>query len=73
MADERSEILAWLSSLEPQIRHREVQSCRIPKVGDWLLHTEVFQSWSDASHQDGSNNATLFCYGDPGAGKTFIT
>jgi len=69
----RTEILAWLSPLEPRIRHKEVQSRRVPGVGDWLLCTEIFQSWSDVSCQDESSNATLFCYGDPGVGKTYIT
>ena len=69
----RTEILAWLSPLEPRIRHKEVQSRRVPGVGDWLLRTEVFQSWPNVSHQDESSNATLFCYGDPGVGKTHIT
>jgi len=69
----RTEILAWLSPLEPRIRHKEVRSHRVPGVGDWLLDTEVFKSWSDVSREDESNNTTLFCYGDPGVGKTYIT
>jgi len=73
VAGESSGVLAWLSSLEPRIRHKQVQSCRVPNVGDWLLNTEVFRSWSDVSHRDTSNDATLFCYGDPGVGKTCIT
>jgi len=73
LSDGGSEILEWLSPLEQWIRDKEVQSCRVPNVGDWLLRTEVFRSWADASHQDESNNATLFGYGDPGAGKTCIT
>jgi len=76
LQDERSEILeilAWLSPLEQQIRDKEVHSCRVPEVGDWLLHTEVFRSWSGVSRQGETNNAALFCYGDPGVGKTCIT
>ena len=73
LPDKRSEILEWLSPLEQWIRDKEVQSCRVPNVGDWLLHTKVFRSWSNASHQDEPDNAILFGYGDPGAGKTCIT
>lgn len=69
----RAEILAWLSPLEPRVRHKEVRSRRVPEVGDWLLRTEVFQGWSSVSSQDEFDNATLFCYGDPGVGKTYIT
>ena len=72
-SDERSEIIAWLSPLEPGTRHRALQTDRVPNVGDWLLQTEVFQSWSDVSRQDESGGATMFCYGDPGVGKTYIT
>jgi len=71
--DTRTEILTWLSPLEQRIRHREVQSCRVPDVGRWLLDTDVFRSWADVSRQDKSDSVTLFCYGDPGIGKTYIT
>ena len=72
-ADERSKILTWLSPLEPRMRHQAIRENRLSGVGDWLLDTEVFQSWSDVSRQDKSDSATLFCYGDPGVGKTYIT
>ena len=73
MPGTRTEILTWLSPLDQGIRHEEVQSCRVPGVGDWLLDTPVFRSWSDVSLHDKSDSATLFCYGDPGIGKTYIT
>jgi len=71
--DTRTEILTWLSPLEQRIRHGEIQSCWVPKVGDWLLHADAFRGWSDVSRQDDSDSATLFCYGGPGIGKTYIT
>lgn len=69
---ERTEILAWLSPFEQRIQHGEVRSCRVPDVGGHLLLTEVFESWSDVSRRDESDNPALFCYGNPGVGKTFI-
>ena len=72
VSDERPEILAWLSPLEPGTRHRALQADRVPGVGGWLLETEEFQSWSDVSRRGESDNATMFCYGDPGVGKTYI-
>jgi len=69
---DRSEILAWLSPLEPRARHRNLEASRVDKVGDWLLQTEQFQSWSGGNSQGESQNATMFCYGNPGAGKTYI-
>ena len=72
VGDERSEVLAWLSPLEPQIRHQDIQTRRVDGVGDWLLQTEEYQSWVDGIRGDESDGSALFCYGDPGVGKTFI-
>ena len=69
VADDRSNILAWLSPLEPRLRHQDIQDRRVEIVGEWLLGTEEFRSWHAGSESD---NAVLFCYGDPGVGKTYI-
>ena len=71
-ADERPQILAWLSPLEPRIRHKDIQERRVENIGGWVLETEAFKSWYASDGGSGSDNAVLFCYGDPGAGKTFI-
>ena len=71
-ADERSNILAWLSPLEPRLRHTDIQERRVENIGEWVLETEEFKSWYASSGGNGSDNAVLFCYGDPGVGKTFI-
>jgi len=72
VADDRSEILAWLSPLDPKLRHQDVQSRRVENVGEWLLQTEEFRSWYAGSEGGECDNAVLFCYGDPGVGKTYI-
>ena len=72
VADDRSNILAWLSPLEPGLRHQDIQDSRVENIGEWLLQTEEFKSWCAGSEGDESNSAVLFCYGDPGAGKTYI-
>ena len=72
VADDRSNILAWLSPLNPKLRHRDIQGNRVENLGEWLLQTEEFRSWHAGSGGDESDNAVLFCYGDPGVGKTFI-
>ena len=69
---DRSQILIWLSPLDPRLRHQDIQDRRIEDVGEWLLQTDEFRRWSDASERGESDNAVLFCYGDPGVGKTFI-
>jgi len=72
VADDRSNVLAWLSPLEPRLRHQDIRDQRVEDVGEWLLKTEEFRSWCAGSEGDGSDNAVLFCYGDPGVGKTYI-
>ena len=72
MADEKLEILAWLSPLEPQRRHQDIRTRRIHEVGDWLLQTEEYRNWSGGIHGGEPDGAALFCYGGPGAGKTYI-
>ena len=71
-ADERSQILTWLSPLEPRLRHQDIRDRRVEEVGEWLLQTEEFRSWYAGSGGAEPDNAVLFCYGDPGVGKTFI-
>ena len=70
--DPKSEILTWLSPLQPSIRHRDVRNRRTGNVGEWVLQTVEFQRWRDDALQEGSSDPTLFCYGDPGVGKTYI-
>ena len=74
VADERPQILTWLSALEPSLRHRDVRERRVENVGEWLIQTAEFERWSSmgGGREDGGDNAVLFCYGDPGVGKTFI-
>ena len=71
VADNRSNILAWLSPLNPKLRHQDIQGHRVEKLGEWLLQTEVFRAWNAGSGGE-SDNTVLFCYGNPGVGKTFI-
>ena len=72
VADDRSQLLSWLSPLEPRLRHRDVQERRVDNVGEWLTETEEFRMWYDQSGEGEGDRAVLFCYGDPGVGKTFI-
>ena len=71
-AEDRSEILTWLSPLEPRIRHQDLRTRRVDNVGEWLLQTDEFRMWCDGSQQVGSEHATLFCCGGPAVGKTYL-
>lgn len=67
---ERRQILQWLSLLEPRRRHHGVRTDRLGGVGNWLLKASEFRKWRNA--EDGCVEPVLFCYGNPGAGKTYI-
>jgi len=41
-------------------------------VGEWLMQTKEFRNWHDRHGEAVGDKAVLFCYGDPGVGKTFI-
>ncbi|KAG0643749.1 hypothetical protein HOY80DRAFT_323375 [Tuber brumale] len=72
IADDRSQILTWLSPLHPRLRHQNIQDRRVENIGEWLLKTGEFRSWYTGGAGGGSGGAVLFCYGDPGVGKTYI-
>jgi len=74
VTDDRSNILAWLSPLDPKIRHQDVRERRVENIGEWVLQTEEFKSWCACagSGRTESDKPVLFCYGGPGVGKTYI-
>jgi len=72
VADDRPDILAWLSPVDPKLRHQDIRDGRIKSVGEWVLQTEEFRAWSAISEDGKSDKAVLFCYGNPGVGKTYI-
>ena len=67
---ERQKILQWLSPLEPQKRHEGVRTDRLNNVGNWVLEINEFRKWRDT--EDGCAEPVLFCYGNPGVGKTYL-
>jgi len=72
VADDQPNILAWISPLDPKLRHQDIRDGRVENVGEWVLQTEEFRSWFAGSESGESDSAFLFCYGDPGVGKTYI-
>ena len=72
VTDDRSKLLGWLSPLDPGLRHWEIQERRVDDVGEWLIQSEEFRRWCKLGVEGEGNKAVLFCYGDPGVGKTFI-
>ena len=72
LAEDRSEVLTWLSPLEPRIRHQDLRTRRADNVGEWLLQTGEFRRWYDGAERGGNDHAILFCCGGPGVGKTYL-
>ena len=70
VSEKSARIQAWLSPLEPHARHQDVRNRRLDGVGDWVLQKNEFESWRKS--QDSSVNRTLLCYGNQGAGKTYL-
>jgi len=70
--DDESKILAWLSPLEPWVRHRDIGAQRLDSIGGWLLETKEFRRWHNGGREDEAEEATLFCEGNPGVGKSYI-
>ena len=70
IADENPEIMRWLSPLDPRGKHHDVRTDRLDGVGNWVLETNEFREWR--SGEGGADKSVLFCYGDPGVGKTYL-
>jgi len=68
--DDKAQVLQWLSPLEPQKRHQHLRESRLEGVGQWIFRNSKFQIWNEG--KDGYCASVLFCYGDPGVGKTHI-
>ena len=66
IADDRSQLLTWLSPLEPRLRHQDIQERRVENVGEWLMETEEFRMWHGWSGGNEDDKAVLFYYGGPG-------
>jgi len=69
-SDEDTQIMRWLSPLEPNARHQGVRTDRFGGVGDWLLETREFREWRGS--EGGADKAVLLCSGNPGVGKTYL-
>jgi len=69
-SDQDAKIMRWLSPLEPESRHHTVRADRCEGVGNWFLETSEFGEWRGG--EGGADKAVLFCFGDPGVGKTHL-
>ncbi|KAI1751736.1 hypothetical protein F4782DRAFT_540762 [Xylaria castorea] len=66
--DELSKVIAnWLSPIDFSARQTDLASQQQEGTGMWFLESQEFSNWIKGV------NATLFCPGIPGAGKTMIS
>ena len=72
VTDDRPQLLAWLSPLDPGLRHCDIQERRVDHVGEWLMGTKEFRRWCRLDGETEGDKEVIFCYGHPGVGKTFI-
>lgn len=63
----KEDLLNWLSSFRYEERHEKRFSQVHPGTADWLLNTDEFLDWFEASDSN-----VLWCYGGPGMGKSFL-
>jgi hypothetical protein len=60
-------ILNWLTPIDYASQHNDFINRRQQGTGQWFLDSAEFRAWLKNDKQ------TLFCPGNPGAGKTLIT
>ena len=63
---ESQEILISFAKVEPRNNHRMSRKLRSPGTGLWLTEGQEFRQWLE------TDNARLWFYGIPGAGKTVL-
>lgn len=63
---EYQRMLDWLSPTDYGLEQSDLIARRHPNTGRWLLDSPEFQRWLETP------NATMFCPGIPGAGKTIL-
>ncbi|KAI9777778.1 MAG: hypothetical protein M1839_008573 [Geoglossum umbratile] len=64
---EHGTILDWLTPIDYGPLQSDLLNRRKEGTGQWLLNSKEFQMWLSTAKQ------TLFCPGNPGAGKTIMT
>jgi hypothetical protein len=62
----KHDLMTWICSIDYHVQHQDFINRHQTGTGQWFLQDTRFQGW------DRSNDATLFCPGIPGAGKTIM-
>jgi hypothetical protein len=62
----KHDLMRWYCPVDYHVQHQDFMDRHQTGTGKWFLQDSKFQGWIQ------SNNATLFCPGIPGAGKTIM-
>ena len=62
----KHELMRWICPIDYHVQHQDFIARHQTGTGQWFLQDTKFQGW------DRSKDATLFCPGMPGAGKTIM-
>lgn len=65
--EKRLSVIKWVSDLDYSCVQEEVLNHRFGSTGAWLLQHEEFKNWFE-----GDGSSLLWCWGNPGAGKTVL-
>ncbi|MCJ1287696.1 hypothetical protein MMC26_007048 [Xylographa opegraphella] len=71
--ESNQKILRWLSPLDFAARHQDISSKRQRETLKWLLSSAEYLTWSRTDVPLINDNRVIWCYGDPGAGKTYAS
>ncbi|KAF8535526.1 hypothetical protein BDD12DRAFT_855021 [Trichophaea hybrida] len=62
---QKSKILAWISTIPYTSHHRDISERRLDETGNWLFEKEEYRRWKSSSA-----STLLLLRGIPGSGKT---
>jgi hypothetical protein len=62
----KRDLMGWICPVDYHVQHRDFIDRHQTGTGQWFLQDAKFQGWNQ------SKDATLFCPGIPGAGKTIM-
>jgi hypothetical protein len=62
----KHDLMTWICSVDYHVHHQDFINRHQTGTGQWFLQDTKFQGW------DRQKDATLFCPGIPGAGKTIM-
>ncbi|RBR08317.1 hypothetical protein FVER53590_13216 [Fusarium verticillioides] len=60
--------LKWLYPGDSSQKHNSIEPCSLEGSCEWFFESQSFRDWIQQKE-----STTLYCYGDPGVGKTYLT